>query len=122
MAPTLASALTLSSLGWVSKAFLNLACKDLQVEGLEHLLHALREPRSPGILDKGKGRAIDGGKDLEAASGEDQGRTRRRGVVTSMYSVINKHLNRRVSDIHYPTAFTSFSKYAITLPLLTTLS
>lgn len=95
MAPTLASALTLSSLGWFSKAFLNFACKDVRVQGLEHLLHALREPLAPKALDKGKGRQVDWSNDPEATSRLIEGRTRRRGVITSMYSVINKQSSYR---------------------------
>lgn len=79
MAPTLLSAATLSTLGLVSKTFLNFACKDLRVQGLEHLLRALQEPPDTG---KGKGRATedDSGKVKE----RDVARPRRRGIITSM--------------------------------------
>lgn len=67
MAPTLASALTLSAAAIASKTFLRLTTKSYDVEGLPILLDALRE-------DKGKGRAIDGEEEI--------GPEPRRGLVT----------------------------------------
>jgi hypothetical protein len=78
MAPTLTSALTLSTLGHVSKAFLNFACKDVRVQGLDHLLKALQEPE---LSQTGNG---DGAEKKEGSSVAGGRRTRRRGIVTGM--------------------------------------
>jgi hypothetical protein len=80
MAPTLLSAVTLSTLGLFSKTFLNYACRDLRVQGLEHLLRALQEP--PDVSNR-KGRLSEEG--FGEAKEQDAVRPRRRGIVTSMF-------------------------------------
>ncbi len=66
MAPTLSSALTLSTLGLASKAFLRLGCRDFKMEGLEVLMNALKEDKGGSWKGKGK-----------------EEPRRRRGIVTS---------------------------------------
>ncbi|GHJ87512.1 hypothetical protein NliqN6_3914 [Naganishia liquefaciens] len=77
MAPTLASALTLSTLGHVSKAFLNLACKDVRVQGLEHLFRALEEPDASASADRTREVGKSDARRSSAAK-----RSRRRGIIT----------------------------------------
>lgn len=81
MAPTLASALTLSTLGHVSKAFLNFACRDVRVQGLEHLLKALQEPDAPGLTGRAREAVKEDGRGFSASR-----RSRRRGIITSTCS------------------------------------
>lgn len=101
MAPNLLSALTISTLGLASKAFLNFACKSVNVRGLETLLDALKEEKvvvKADAKEKAKGKAFqkehveqghDGGeREGSVTPGTENGTEvetewRRRGIVTS---------------------------------------
>lgn len=80
MAPTLASALTLSTLGHVSKAFLNFACKDVRVQGLDHLLNALQEPEAVKTAT-----SVNNAGKVDGAGVASSRRSRRRGIITSTF-------------------------------------
>jgi hypothetical protein len=69
MAPTFASALTLSTIALASRSFTRLGC-DLKVEGLPILLDALKEPGSRK------------GKERERIVVGENGKEMRRGIVT----------------------------------------
>nr|ODN95147.1 monolysocardiolipin acyltransferase [Cryptococcus depauperatus CBS 7855] len=74
MLASLASALTLSTIGLASRTFLKLTTKQFKVEGLPILLDALKIPHN----DKGKRKAL-GLRDQE---GDDPTLRPRRGIVT----------------------------------------
>ncbi|AFR93323.2 monolysocardiolipin acyltransferase [Cryptococcus neoformans C23] len=69
--PSLASALTLSTIGLASRSFLRLTTKEFKVEGLPILLDALNIPHG----EKGKGK-------IKADDGSDPSLKPRRGILT----------------------------------------
>lgn len=73
--PSLASALTLSTVGLASRSFLRLTTKEFKVEGLPTLLDALSIPHG----DKSKGKMSNVG------DGSDPSLKPRRGILTSTY-------------------------------------
>ncbi|ORY23069.1 acyltransferase-domain-containing protein [Naematelia encephala] len=82
MAPTLASALTLSATAYTTKISTKLLCRSIKVEGLPILLDALRErPLSSISSLKGKEKEISLGVE-GGASVEESGGLGRRGIVT----------------------------------------
>ena len=84
MAPTLASALTLSTVNLGFRAWLKFGTRSSSIEGLPILLKALEEGRGQDI--KGKGKESDSGESAPVPGNEVVevgGGRRRRGVVTS---------------------------------------